>query len=123
VPGAIPEHPMHDLTGKSPAKLVGWRATGGAWARSQRGRVEDAIVAHATTNALIAAAGLSLGHWEVWAEPRAETGAEAERCCGRHCATGEGPRASRGCARHGRDPEEDNADLTEREGASVMCSP
>jgi hypothetical protein len=31
-----------------------------------RGRVEDAILAHAITNAPIAAAVLILGHWELW---------------------------------------------------------
>jgi hypothetical protein len=33
---------------------------------SRRGRVEDAILAHALTNALIAADVLILGHWELW---------------------------------------------------------
>jgi membrane protease YdiL (CAAX protease family) len=37
-----------------------------AWAMSRRGRVDDAIVAHAITNALIAADVLILGHWELW---------------------------------------------------------
>ncbi len=37
-----------------------------SWAMYRRGRVEDAIVAHATTNALIAAEVLTLGHWELW---------------------------------------------------------
>jgi len=37
-----------------------------AWAMSRRGRVEDPILAHAITNALIAAAVLILGHWELW---------------------------------------------------------
>jgi hypothetical protein len=43
--GAITEHQMHDLAGKSPAKLVRWGATGGAWApvptcrRAGRGEV------------------------------------------------------------------------------------
>jgi CAAX prenyl protease-like protein len=37
-----------------------------AWALSRRGREEDAIVAHAITNALIAAEVLILGHWGLW---------------------------------------------------------
>jgi exosortase E/protease (VPEID-CTERM system) len=37
-----------------------------AWAMYRRGRVEDAIVAHATTNALIAADVLILGNWNLW---------------------------------------------------------
>ena len=36
-----------------------------AWALSRRGRVEDAILAHALTNALLAAAVLILAHWEL----------------------------------------------------------
>jgi hypothetical protein len=32
----------------------------------RRGRVEDAIRAHALTNALLAATVLLLGHWELW---------------------------------------------------------
>lgn len=38
-----------------------------AWARSRRGRVEDAIVAHTTTNVLIAADVLITGNWGLWA--------------------------------------------------------
>jgi exosortase E/protease (VPEID-CTERM system) len=37
-----------------------------AWAMYRRGRVGDAIMAHATTNALIAADVLLLGHWNLW---------------------------------------------------------
>ena len=37
-----------------------------AWALSRRGRVDDAILAHAITNALIAAAVLILGNWGLW---------------------------------------------------------
>ena len=37
-----------------------------AWAMYRRGRVEDAILAHAITNALIAAAVLILGNWGLW---------------------------------------------------------
>ena len=37
-----------------------------AWALYRRGRVEDAILAHALTNALIAADVLILEHWELW---------------------------------------------------------
>ena len=37
-----------------------------AWAMYRRGRVGDAILAHATTNALIAAEVLILGHWNYW---------------------------------------------------------
>jgi CAAX prenyl protease-like protein len=37
-----------------------------AWAMYRRGRVEDAIMAHATTNALIAAEVLIFGHWNLW---------------------------------------------------------
>ena len=37
-----------------------------AWTRYRRGRVEDAILAHALTNALLAADVLILGHWELW---------------------------------------------------------
>jgi membrane protease YdiL (CAAX protease family) len=37
-----------------------------AWAMSRRGRVDDAILAHAITNALIAAAVLILGPWGLW---------------------------------------------------------
>ena len=37
-----------------------------AWAMYRRGRVGDAIIAHATTNALIAADVLILGNWNYW---------------------------------------------------------
>ena len=37
-----------------------------AWALCRRGRVEDAILAHALTNALIAADVLIMGRWELW---------------------------------------------------------
>jgi exosortase E/protease (VPEID-CTERM system) len=37
-----------------------------AWAMYRRGRVADAIVAHATTNALIAMSVLILGNWGLW---------------------------------------------------------
>jgi exosortase E/protease (VPEID-CTERM system) len=37
-----------------------------AWAWYRRGRVGDAIIAHATTNALIAATVLILGKWSLW---------------------------------------------------------
>jgi uncharacterized membrane protein (UPF0136 family) len=37
-----------------------------AWALYRRGRVGDAIIAHATTNALIAADVLILGNWSLW---------------------------------------------------------
>ena len=37
-----------------------------AWAMYRRGRVGDAILAHATTNALIAAVVLILGNWNLW---------------------------------------------------------
>ncbi len=37
-----------------------------AWALYRRGRVGDAILAHATTNALIAADVLILGNWNLW---------------------------------------------------------
>ena len=37
-----------------------------AWALYRRGRVGDAIMAHATTNALIAAAVLIMGNWNLW---------------------------------------------------------
>jgi exosortase E/protease (VPEID-CTERM system) len=37
-----------------------------AWAMHRRGRVGDAIIAHATTNALIAADVLILGNWNYW---------------------------------------------------------
>jgi exosortase E/protease (VPEID-CTERM system) len=37
-----------------------------AWAMYRRGRVGDAILAHATTNALIAADVLILGNWGLW---------------------------------------------------------
>ena len=37
-----------------------------AWAMYRRGRVADAIVAHATTNALIAAVVLIFKEWELW---------------------------------------------------------
>ena len=37
-----------------------------AWALYRRGRVEDAILAHALTNALIAADVLILGNWGLW---------------------------------------------------------
>jgi exosortase E/protease (VPEID-CTERM system) len=38
-----------------------------AWAMYRRGRVADAIVAHAVTNALIAADVLVRGNWHLWA--------------------------------------------------------
>jgi exosortase E/protease (VPEID-CTERM system) len=38
-----------------------------AWAMCRRGRVADAILAHATTNALIAADVLVRGNWHLWA--------------------------------------------------------
>jgi CAAX prenyl protease-like protein len=37
-----------------------------AWAMYRRGKVGDAIPAHATTNALIAADVLILGNWGLW---------------------------------------------------------
>ena len=37
-----------------------------AWAMYRRGKVGDAILAHATTNALIAADVLILGNWNLW---------------------------------------------------------
>jgi CAAX prenyl protease-like protein len=37
-----------------------------AWAMYRRGKVGDAILAHATTNALIAADVLILGNWKLW---------------------------------------------------------
>jgi CAAX prenyl protease-like protein len=37
-----------------------------AWAMYRRGRVADAIMAHATTNALIAADVLIFGSWKLW---------------------------------------------------------
>ena len=37
-----------------------------AWAMYRRGKVTDAIIAHATTNALIAMEVLLLGHWGLW---------------------------------------------------------
>ena len=37
-----------------------------AWAMYRRGRLGDAILAHATTNALIAADVLLLGNWSLW---------------------------------------------------------
>ena len=37
-----------------------------AWAMYRRGRVSDAILAHATTNALIAAEVLFFGNWTLW---------------------------------------------------------
>jgi CAAX prenyl protease-like protein len=37
-----------------------------AWATYRRGRMADAIIAHATTNALIAADVLVLGSWSLW---------------------------------------------------------
>ncbi len=37
-----------------------------AWAWYRRGRVADAVIAHATTNALIAAAVLMIGKWSLW---------------------------------------------------------
>ena len=37
-----------------------------AWAMYRRGRVEDAILAHTITNALIAVDVLILGQWELW---------------------------------------------------------
>ena len=40
-PGAITEPPMHDLTGKSPAKMVGWGAMWGAWAPVPTSRQTD----------------------------------------------------------------------------------
>ena len=35
-------------------------------ALSQRGRVSDAVLAHATTNALIAATVIATGRWALW---------------------------------------------------------
>ena len=37
-----------------------------AWAWYRRGRVADAVIAHATTNALIAAAVLTFWNWSLW---------------------------------------------------------
>jgi CAAX prenyl protease-like protein len=37
-----------------------------AWAMYRRGRLADAVIAHATTNALIAADVLILGNWNYW---------------------------------------------------------
>jgi membrane protease YdiL (CAAX protease family) len=37
-----------------------------AWAMYRRGRVEDAIMAHAATNALIAAEVLLFRSWNLW---------------------------------------------------------
>jgi len=37
-----------------------------AWALYRRGRAGDAIIAHGTTNALIAADVLILGNWNLW---------------------------------------------------------
>jgi CAAX prenyl protease-like protein len=37
-----------------------------AWAMYRRGKVGDAIMAHATTNALIAADALLFGNWGLW---------------------------------------------------------
>jgi len=37
-----------------------------AWAMYRRGRIADAMVAHATTNALLAAYVLSTGSWSLW---------------------------------------------------------
>ncbi|MDI6754925.1 MAG: exosortase E/protease, VPEID-CTERM system, partial [Thermodesulfobacteriota bacterium] len=37
-----------------------------AWAMYRRGRVGDAIIAHAATNALIAAVVLGFGEWKLW---------------------------------------------------------
>ena len=37
-----------------------------AWAMYRRSRVEDAIIAHPITNALIAADVLSMGNWGLW---------------------------------------------------------
>jgi exosortase E/protease (VPEID-CTERM system) len=37
-----------------------------AWALYRRGRVADAVIAHATTNALIAGAVLIFGNWSLW---------------------------------------------------------
>jgi CAAX prenyl protease-like protein len=37
-----------------------------AWAMYRRGRVGDAIIAHATTNALIAADVVIFGNWYLW---------------------------------------------------------
>jgi membrane protease YdiL (CAAX protease family) len=37
-----------------------------AWAMYRRGRVGDAVVAHATTNALIAADILIFWNWNFW---------------------------------------------------------
>jgi CAAX prenyl protease-like protein len=37
-----------------------------AWAMYRRGKVTDAIIAHATTNALIAAEVLIFGNWNLW---------------------------------------------------------
>jgi CAAX prenyl protease-like protein len=38
-----------------------------AWAMYRRGKVSDAIIAHAVTNGLIAAEVLVCGHWGLWA--------------------------------------------------------
>ena len=37
-----------------------------AAAQYRRGRISDAIVAHAVTNALLAAYVVILGHWALW---------------------------------------------------------
>ena len=37
-----------------------------AWAQYRRGKVGDAIMAHATTNALIDAEVLTFGNWNLW---------------------------------------------------------
>jgi exosortase E/protease (VPEID-CTERM system) len=48
--------------------LAGMLAGGGyAVALYQRGRLGDAIVAHATSNALIAVSALGFGRWDLWA--------------------------------------------------------
>jgi hypothetical protein len=38
-----------------------------AWTVYRRGRLCDAVLAHATTNALIAAFVLGMGDWSLWA--------------------------------------------------------
>jgi membrane protease YdiL (CAAX protease family) len=37
-----------------------------AWAMYRRGRVSDAVIAHAVTNGLIAAEVLVCSHWGLW---------------------------------------------------------
>jgi membrane protease YdiL (CAAX protease family) len=46
-----------------PAMLAGW-AYGAIGIRT--GRIADAVVAHATTNALLAAAVLLFDQWQLW---------------------------------------------------------